>query len=58
MIQQQNIFATIMLYLLIAFMVGVATEKRSAIWWPILLMKNFMFFLIWLWKALVEAIKD
>ena len=32
MIQQQNIFATIMLYLLIAFMVGVATEKRSAIW--------------------------
>ena len=43
------IFPTIITYLLIALIVGVV---------PILLMKNFMFFLIWLGKAFVEAIKD
>lgn len=52
------IFPIIITYLLIALIVGVVTEKRSAIWWPILLMKNFMFFLIWLGKAFIEAIKD
>lgn len=58
MIQPQNIFGIVMLYLLMAFIVGVATEKRSAIWWPILLIKNIFRVLIWISKALVEAIKD
>lgn len=56
--KSEEIIAILMLYLLIAFWVGVFTEKKSSIWWPILLMKNFMFFLIWLGKAFVEAIKD
>ncbi len=56
--KSEEIIAILMLYLLIAFWVGVLTEKKSSIWWPILLIKNFMLFLIWLWKALVEAIKD
>ena len=46
------------LYFAIACITGVATEKRSAIWWPILLIKNIFRVLIWISKALVEAIKD
>jgi hypothetical protein len=45
-------------YLAIACITGIATEKRSAIWWPILLIKNIFRVLIWISKALVEAIKD
>lgn len=56
--KSDEIIAIVMLYLLIAFLVGVFTEKKSSIWWPILIVKIFIGFLIWLWKALIEAIKN